>query len=202
MSNISYLRMTGERQGKISSGCSTEQSIGNRFQYQHEDEILVYQLSAAWSGSQGGIHHRGLRFTKPIDKCSPLLTNAINENEKLQLTFDFYRTDRYGRQEKYFQIELRGASIQKIQTSIVADILDSEDITVSYEYARSKHLIANTEFSDLILPDNYNQRFPANETKQPDKRKMKLTLGVFFDKTSACPRITAKACKNVPLPPW
>ncbi|WP_330983669.1 MULTISPECIES: type VI secretion system tube protein TssD [Enterobacterales] len=183
MSNISYLRMTGERQGKISSGCSTEQSIGNRFQYQHEDEILVYQLSAAWSGSQGGIHHRGLRFTKPIDKCSPLLTNAINENEKLQLTFDFYRTDRYGRQEKYFQIELRGTSIQKIQTSIVADILDSEDITVSYEYARSKHLIANTEFSDLILPDNYNQRFPANETKQPDKRKMKLTLGVFFDGT-------------------
>ncbi|MNS53747.1 hypothetical protein D3C72_865110 [compost metagenome] len=130
-----------------------------------------------------GMNHPGLRFTKPIDKSTPLLTTAINENEKLQLIFDFYRINRYGRQEKYYQIELRGASVQGIMHSINPDVLDSENITVSYEYIRSKHLGANTEYSDLILPENYKQLFPPNEKPQPEIRHIILTLGVFFDGT-------------------
>ena len=183
MSNTVYLRMKGERQGEISSGCGTEKSIGNRYQYQHRDEILVYQLASSMTSTAYGMNHPGLRFTKPIDKSTPLLTTAINENEKLQLIFDFYRTNRYGRQEKYYQIELRGASVQGIMHSINPGVLDSENITVSYEYIRSKHLSANTEYSDLILPDNYKQLFPPNEKPQPEIRHIILTLGVFFDGT-------------------
>jgi len=183
MSNTVYLRMKGERQGEISSGCGTEKSIGNRYQYQHRDEILVYQLASSMTSTAYGMNHPGLRFTKPIDKSTPLLTTAINENEKLQLIFDFYRTNRYGRQEKYYQIELRGASVQGIMHSINPDVLDSENITVSYEYIRSKHLGANTEYSDLILPENYKQLFPPNEKPQPEIRHIILTLGVFFDGT-------------------
>jgi type VI secretion system Hcp family effector len=41
VSNVIYLTLTGERQGEISAGCGTEKSIGNRFQYRHENEILV-----------------------------------------------------------------------------------------------------------------------------------------------------------------
>jgi type VI secretion system Hcp family effector len=175
--------MKGERQGEISSGCGTEKSIGNRYQYQHRDEILVYQLASSITSTAYGMNHPGLRFTKPIDKSTPLLTTAINENEKLQLIFDFYRTNRYGRQEKYYQIELRGASVQGIMHSINPGVLDSENITVSYEYIRSKHLSANTEYSDLILPDNYKQLFPPNEKPQPEIRHIILTLGVFFDGT-------------------
>jgi len=175
--------MKGERQGEISSGCGTEKSIGNRYQYQHRDEILVYQLASSMTSTAYGMNHPGLRFTKPIDKSTPLLTTAINENEKLQLIFDFYRTNRYGRQEKYYQIELRGASIQGIMHSINPGVLDSENITVNYEYIRSKHLSANTEYSDLILPDNYKQLFPPNEKPQPEIRHIILTLGVFFDGT-------------------
>lgn len=183
MSHVTYLRMKGERQGDISSGCGTYNSIGNRYQHQHTDEILVYQLSTSSSNTSNGVNHHGLRFTKPIDKSTPLLTTAINENEKLQLSFDFYRTNRYGRQEKYYQIELRGASIQGVTSVFAQDIFDSETITVSYEYIRSKHLIANTEFSDLILPENYNQLFPANENPLPEARNINLTLGIFFDGT-------------------
>ena len=183
MSNTVYLRMKGERQGEISSGCGTEKSIGNRYQYQHRDEILVYQFASSMTSTAYGMNHPGLRFTKPIDKSTPLLTTAINENEKLQLIFDFYRTNRYGRQEKYYQIELRGASVQGIMHSINPGVLDSENITVSYEYIRSKHLGANTEYSDLILPDNYKQLFPPNEKPQPEIRHIILTLGVFFDGT-------------------
>ncbi|MGF6268164.1 type VI secretion system Hcp family effector [Lelliottia nimipressuralis] len=183
MSNVIYLTLTGERQGEISADCGTEKSIGNRFQYRHENEILVYQLSSSSVSTAGGVHHQGLRFTKPTDKSSPLLTTAINENEKLRLSFDYYRTNRFGRQEKYYHIELRGASIHGISSSHKKDSLDTESITVSYEYIRSKHLIANTEFSNLILPDAYNQLFPPDEIKQPEKRHITLTLGVFFDGT-------------------
>jgi type VI secretion system Hcp family effector len=87
VSNVIYLTLTGERQGEISAGCGTEKSIGNRFQYRHENEILVYQLSSSSISTAGGVHHQGLRFTKPTDKSSPLLTTAINENEKLRLSF-------------------------------------------------------------------------------------------------------------------
>ncbi|HEY4436209.1 MAG TPA: type VI secretion system tube protein TssD [Lelliottia sp.] len=183
MSNVIYLTLTGERQGEISSGCGTEKSIGNRFQYRHENEILVYQLSSSSVSTTGGAHHQGLRFTKPVDKSSPLLMAAINENEKLRLSFDYYRTNRFGRQEKYFHIELRGASIQAISSSVTKDMLDTESISVSYDYIRSKHLIANTEFSDLVLPEKYNEIFPPTEQKQPEKRDITLTLGVFFDGT-------------------
>ncbi|MDK9585474.1 Hcp family type VI secretion system effector [Lelliottia wanjuensis] len=183
MSNVIYLTLTGEHQGQISSGCGTEKSIGNRFQYRHENEILVYQLSSSSVSTTGGAHHQGLSFTKPVDKSSPLLMAAINENEKLRLSFDYYRTNRFGRQEKYFHIELRGASIQAISSSVTKDMLDTESISVSYDYIRSKHLIANTEFSDLVLPEKYNEIFPPTEQKQPEKRDITLTLGVFFDGT-------------------
>lgn len=45
MANIIYLKMTGEKQGLISSGCSTLESIGNKYQSSHEDEIFVYELT-------------------------------------------------------------------------------------------------------------------------------------------------------------
>ncbi len=183
MSNVIYLTLMGERQREISSGCGTEKSIGNRFQYRHENEILVYQLSSSSVSTTDGVHHQGLSFTKPVDKSSPLLMAAINENEKLRLSFDYYRTNRFGRQEKYYHIELHGASIQAISSSVTKDMLDTESISVSYDYIRSKHLIANTEFSDLVLPEKYNEIFPPSEQKQPEKRNITLTLGVFFDGT-------------------
>jgi type VI secretion system Hcp family effector len=183
MSDIIYLRLTGEQQGEISAGCGTKESLGNRFQYRHKNEIKVNKLDTGSRSSGYGVSDKRLRFIKPIDKSSPLLANAINNNEKLKLSFDFYRVSRTGHLEKYYHIELRGAAVQAISTSFVLDKLDEESITVNYEYIRSKHLIANTEFSNLLLPDNYPKLFPPDEKRQPEKRNIVLTLGVFFDGT-------------------
>ncbi len=49
MSNIIYLKLTGERQGLISRGCGTEDSIGNKFQLNHQDEIFITQYSESTS---------------------------------------------------------------------------------------------------------------------------------------------------------
>lgn len=61
------------------------------------------------------------------------------------MEFDFYRINRFGRWEKYYNIQLRGALLSAINHLFTENNLDTEAITVSYEYILSRHLIANTE---------------------------------------------------------
>src|SRR5690606_38081948 len=114
MSNIIYLTLEGDVQGKISAGCGSQNSVGNRYQLGHEDEIFVFSLKQAVEGVNGRIHHRALQFCKLLDKSSPLLSNAINNNERLKLTFYIYRINKYGHREKFYLIELRGATIRSV----------------------------------------------------------------------------------------
>ncbi len=159
MSDIIYLNITGEQQGCISSRCGTSASIGNHWQIGHEDEIFAFSLSNSITNTGKGSQLHGLSFCKLIDKSSPLLINAINNNEQLFMEFDFYRINRFGRWEKYYNIQLRGALLSAINHLFTENNLDTETITVSYEYILSRHLIANTEFSYLAFPDNYNRLF-------------------------------------------
>ncbi|VEB94197.1 Hcp family T6SS protein CtsH2 [Citrobacter koseri] len=46
MSNIIYLTLEGDIQGKISAGCGSLASVGNRYQLGHENEIFVFQPDA------------------------------------------------------------------------------------------------------------------------------------------------------------
>ncbi len=41
MANRIYLRLEGNKQGLISKGCSSQESIGNKYQRGHEDQIFV-----------------------------------------------------------------------------------------------------------------------------------------------------------------
>lgn len=157
MSSIVYMTASGERQGIISTGCGTTASVGNRWQTGHEDEILVFSLANSITSTGQGSQRHGLRFGKQIDKSSPLWTNAINNNEQLYVEFYFYRINRSGRWEKYYYIQLRGAFLSGIQYNFRENDIDIETITISYEYILCQHLIAKTEFSYLVLPDNYNR---------------------------------------------
>lgn len=171
MGDIIYLKMRGERQGDISAGCGTEASIGNRFQLGHENEIFAFSLSNCITGTGKEINLQGLRFSKLIDKSSPLLTTGITNNETFSLEFNFYRTSRYGAWEKYYCIELRGALLAAIRMHVSNNNLDTELIEVRYEYILCKHLTANTEFSYLAFPANYNSLFsprdPGVQTEKP-----------------------------------
>ncbi|EKO0961524.1 type VI secretion system tube protein Hcp, partial [Escherichia coli] len=172
MSDEIYLTITGEQQGCISSRCGTSASIGNRWQIGHEDEIFAFSLSNSITNTGKGSQLHGLSFCKLIDKSSPLLINAINNNEQLFMEFDFYRINRFGRWEKYYNIQLRGALLSAINHLFTENNLDTETITVSYEYILSRHLIANTEFSHLAFPDNYNRLFiPRQKTKDDNGLK-------------------------------
>ena len=187
MSNLIYLTLEGDIQGRISAGCGSQASVGNRYQLGHEDEIFVFSLMQEASGTGGRLHHRGLQFCKLLDKSSPLFSNAINNNERLKLTFDIYRTNRYGHMEKYYLIELRGASIRSIQLHSKMNDMDYEYISVDYDYILSRHLITGTEFDYLLTPENYSRLFPVvQKTLLPEEqpeRRVTLVLGIFFDGT-------------------
>lgn len=159
MSEIVYLMVSGQQQGAISDGCGTIASVGNRWQIGHEDEIFTFSFTNSITSTGAGSHLHGLRFCKLIDKSTPLFVNAINNNEQLYMEFYFYRINRFGKWEKYYYIQLRGAFISAIQYQFSENNLDTETITINYEYILCKHLIANTEFSYLALPENYNRLF-------------------------------------------
>ncbi|EGI6683103.1 TPA: type VI secretion system tube protein TssD, partial [Escherichia coli] len=170
MSNIVYLTVTGEQQGSISAGCGTSESTGNRWQSGHEDEIFTFSLLNSITNTGLGSQFHGITFCKLIDKSTPLFINSINNNEQLFMEFDFYRINRFGRWEKYYYIQLRGAFLSAIHHQIIENQLDTETLTVSYEFILCQHLIANTEFSYLALPENYNCLFLPNSKNQTNNR--------------------------------
>lgn len=179
MSDIVYLMVSGQQQGAISDGCGTLASVGNRCQIGHEDEIFAFSLANSITSTGKGSQLQGLRFCKLIDKSTPLFVNAINNNEQLYMEFYFYRINRFGRWEKYYYIQLRGAFLSSIQHQFSENSLDTETITISYEYILCKHLIANTEFSYLALPANYNRLFiPPPKTPADNGLKTLNSKGI------------------------
>ncbi|HCB3587001.1 type VI secretion system tube protein TssD [Citrobacter koseri] len=190
MSGLIYIKIAGEKQGNISAGCGTYESIGNRWQRRHEDEIFSIYLSNTLVNTGKGINLQGLSFGKLIDKSTPLLCNAINNNERLFIEIDLRRINRSGGWERYYYIQLRNAFISGINTSVTNNDLDTEIITVSYEYIQCRHLIANTEFDYLTFQTAYHDLFVPRPAKPAVTR-------TFKPEPPPPPRITpvyAKSC--------
>ncbi len=153
MANLIYLTLNGEKQGLISAGCCSLDSIGNKAQLQHLDHIMVYELTHGLSRDQN-VNHHSVTIKNPVDKSSPLLGKAINDNEILTCVFDFYRTNRFGINEKYYKLELKNARISDINFSIAHVIIDSEaqpqeSISFIYESINWEHCIAGTSAYSL-----------------------------------------------------
>ncbi|APG51730.1 TPA: Hcp family type VI secretion system effector [Providencia stuartii] len=148
MANMIYLTLKGSKQGAISQGCGSLESIGNKYQNGHEDEIFVLRLGNGFSRTQN-INFQPVTLIKLLDKSSPLLANAIANNETLEMTFNFYRTSQTGSQEKYYTITLREASIINLESdyphsSNNNEQLPEETLTVKYKDIIFQHVMAGT----------------------------------------------------------
>lgn len=148
MANKIYLRLQGNKQGLISRGCSSPESIGNKYQYGHEDQIFVYSFSHDIFREQNAVHHPVI-ISKPIDKSSPLLGVSISENEILTCELDFYRTAISGVQEKYYTVKLTNAGIVNVSSHYPNalthnDVQPHESITLCYESITWRHCAAGT----------------------------------------------------------
>ncbi|CDG17719.1 putative haemolysin co-regulated protein (hcp-like) [Xenorhabdus doucetiae] len=136
MSYLIYLSLKGKKQGLISAGCSTPESIGNRYQAGREDEIQVLHIRHGMTRDQN-VNHLPVNFTKPIDKSSPLLGLAIDKNELLDALFKCYRTNQAGQLELFYEIKLTGATIVDFSCHYPHSIDDNDQIpyeTVQLDY--------------------------------------------------------------------
>ena len=115
MAQPAYIRIEGVTQGLISSGASTEASIGNRYQSGHEDEIMAQEISHivtvptdTQSGQPSGQRvHKPFVFTCSLNKAVPLLYNALTKGERLNnVEVHWFRTSMSGGAEHYFTTKL------------------------------------------------------------------------------------------------
>ncbi|MBB1528894.1 Hcp family type VI secretion system effector [Pectobacterium carotovorum] len=148
MSSIIYLELTGDKQGLISSGCSTLQSIGNRSQIGHEDQIQVLSLNHSMSHDDNLSCHP-VEIVKLIDKSSPLLGVSTSSNEKLSANFFLYRINAAGQLELFYVIKLTDARIVDISCSYPHSINDNdvmpyEKVLLKYASISWEHKVAGT----------------------------------------------------------
>lgn len=104
MANQGYMTITGEKQGLISGGCSAQDSIGNKCQTAHLNEIqvLAFVHNMAQVDNSNHATHGPIVITKNIDKSSPLLAQALDQFEKLNCVLDFYRISALMARKKSF----------------------------------------------------------------------------------------------------
>lgn len=116
MALSAYLRLTGETQGEIKGGVTLpgrEDSL-EVIGFAHE---VVSPRDAASGLPTGRRQHKPLTITKPVDKASPLLAQALVTNENLtEVTLRTYRPSRTGTEEQFYTIELVNAQIAGVRT--------------------------------------------------------------------------------------
>ena len=113
MANNGYMTITGKAQGLISAGCSSQDSIGNKCQSGHIDEIMVlsYTHNMVNIGNNNKPTHRPILITKNVDKSSPLLAQALSTREEIRCTINLYRVSSFGVQEKFYSVSINGGVI-------------------------------------------------------------------------------------------
>lgn len=128
MPTPAYMSITGEKQGNITEDANSAKSIGNTWQSDHINEFLVQQLEHIitvprdpQSGQPTGQRvHKPFTVTKVLDRCSPLLFNALVTGEKLpECVIRFFRTSVEGKQEHYYTITMTDALLVDIETRMV-----------------------------------------------------------------------------------
>lgn len=164
MPTPAYLTLQGTKQGLITAGTFTEDSVGNIYQEGHEDEILVQAFTHhviiprdPQSGQPTGQRvHKPLQITKVFDKSSPLIFTALTTGERLtECTLKWYRTSASGTQEHYYTIKLEDAIIVEVQSSMascqdpnMAHFTHLEDVYFTYRKITWTHEVCGTSGSD------------------------------------------------------
>ena len=151
MANPGYMTITGKAQGLISAGCSTPDSIGNKYQSDHTDEIMVlaYQHNMANIGNINKPTHSPIIITKAIDKSSPLLAQALSSREEINCTICFYRVSSFGLQEKFYSVSINGGIIADLTSEMPHVVLHGdaepeEQLAIRYREITWTHHLAGT----------------------------------------------------------
>lgn len=164
MPTPAFISIVGQKQGKITAGAFTADSVGNVYVEGHEDEILVQEIkhevstpTDPQSGQPTGQRvHKPLTFTSTLNKATPLMYRALVTGEMLpEVKINWYRTSVEGKQEHFFTTKLEDATIVNINT-VLPHAQDKEnenytqliEVSLAYRKITWAHDVANTEGSD------------------------------------------------------
>ncbi|WP_421666707.1 type VI secretion system tube protein TssD [Pseudomonas lundensis] len=125
MANQGYRTITGNAQGVISAGCSTQESIGNTYQTTHTDEIMVppYSHNMTNVGNINKQTHHPIPTTKNVNKSSPLLAQALSIREEINRIISFYPALPFGKLEKLYSISINDGIFADLTLEIPYAIL-------------------------------------------------------------------------------
>ena len=151
MANHGYMTINGKAQGLISAGCTTQYSIGNKYQAAHTDEIMVlsYSHNMTTIGNLNRSTHNPIIITKAVDKSSPLLAQALSNREEINCTISFYRVSPSGLQEKFYTVSINGGVITDLTLEMPHAILQNdaepqEQVAIRYRDIAWTHHLAKT----------------------------------------------------------
>ena len=164
MATPAYMSVTGEKQGLITAGAFTADSVGNTYQEGHEDQVMVQGFSHELtiprdpqSGNTTGQRiHKPLVITKVFDKASPLLLEALTSGERMTaVEIKWYRPKGQGGQEHYYTTKLEDAIIVVIkdymhncQDPANTHFTHLQDVHFSYRKITWTHEACGTSGSD------------------------------------------------------
>ncbi|MFP3517955.1 Hcp family type VI secretion system effector [Pseudomonas sp. SIMBA_077] len=164
MATPGYMSVTGEKQGLITAGAFSDESVGNSHQIGHENEVMIQGFNHdvtiprdSQSGQPTGQRiHKPLSITKVFDKSSPLLLQALTTGERLtEVVIKWYRTAASGVQEHYYTTTLEDAIIVDIKDYMhncqdpgKSHFTHLEDVHFSYRKITWTHVVSSTSGSD------------------------------------------------------
>ncbi|MGO9134544.1 MAG: type VI secretion system tube protein TssD [Methylovirgula sp.] len=116
MAQLGFIKITGTKQGLITSGANSSDSIGNNFvdgsDYADQSLVTIFssQVSVPTNPQTGQPTGSPVQvpstFTKYVDKASPLLWQSLTTGEMItDMVLSLWRTTSAGAQQKYFTYE-------------------------------------------------------------------------------------------------
>jgi len=158
------MSIIGSKQKLITQGAFTAESVGNTYQTDRIDQIMVQAFSHevtvprdVQSGQTSGRHlHKPVSVTKMFDRSSPLLMNALTSGEVLtEVSITWYRTSAKGVREHYYTTTLYDAVIVDIkdymhncQDPANLHFTHLQDIQFNYSKIVWTHQVSGTTGSD------------------------------------------------------
>ncbi|MCX2890160.1 MULTISPECIES: type VI secretion system tube protein TssD [unclassified Pseudomonas] len=164
MASPAYLKITGTAGGNISEGASTVESIGNIYQSDFENEIMLQKIEHEintpidpQNGQPSGKRvHGPYKVTFTTNKSKPILLESICKAELLpEVTIKQFRATNENPNQHYYTTTLTDATIIKLRTHqphAQEDTLTPRhqevELWFSYRKITETHVKSSTEGSD------------------------------------------------------
>ncbi len=168
MSMEAYMTIKGKKQGDIHKDASKPKSLG---QHARSDSSMQEKITIVGFGmgivvprdmssgvATGARNHQPVVFTKFFDRSSPLLWQALAQNELLdEVVADFYRTDPGGmpKPENFFKITWKHATLIEGRSYVPLTInpqnnffQNMEDWSFTYKEVKWEHVPESTSGED------------------------------------------------------